>query len=74
MTCKQLGFETGIPLCCAPYGYIKSHGTIESVHCQGHERRLTECSYQTPYGSMCSMDYAASACYNNTMLKDFGRL
>lgn len=67
VTCRQLGYETGLPLCCAPYGYIKSHGLMETVMCRGDETRLTNCKHEPPYGSMCSMDYAATACYNGSL-------
>lgn len=69
VTCRQLGFKSGVPLCCAPYGYIKSHGTMETIKCRGDEKRLTNCPHELPYGSMCSMDYAAAACFNGSLPK-----
>ncbi|XP_052791481.1 deleted in malignant brain tumors 1 protein-like isoform X3 [Mya arenaria] len=69
VTCGQLGYETGLPLCCAPYGYIKSHGMMEGLQCKGSEARLTDCPHSPPYGVMCSMDYAAAACYNRSTLE-----
>ncbi|XP_060571753.1 deleted in malignant brain tumors 1 protein-like isoform X2 [Ruditapes philippinarum] len=70
VTCSQLGFDSGVPLCCSPYGYIKSHGTMETIKCKGNEAKLTDCPHELPYGSMCSMDYAAAACFNGSLPKE----
>ena len=39
------------------------------MKCKGNEAKLTDCPHELPYGSMCSMDYAAAACYNGSLPK-----
>ncbi|XP_052276945.1 deleted in malignant brain tumors 1 protein-like isoform X3 [Dreissena polymorpha] len=71
VVCRQLGFETGFPLHNAPYGYIKAPGTMEAVQCNGNEKKITDCPHNIPYVSMCSMDYAAAACFNRSTLEKY---
>ena len=69
VTCRQLGYGTGLPLCCSSYGYRKSKDFSDNVRCVGNERRLTDCPHDPPFGNVCSMDYAAVACYNGSLPK-----
>ena len=69
VTCQQLGYINGLPLCCSPYGYRKTKEFMDNVKCVGNERRLTDCKHNVPHGNVCSLDYAAVACYNGSLPK-----
>ena len=69
MTCRQLGYQTGLSMCCSPYGYRKTKEFIDNVKCVGTEKRLSDCNNGVLYGHVCSMDYAAAACYNGSLPK-----
>lgn len=66
VTCKQLGLQHGVSVCCGAYGYMYAKGVMDNVTCTGSEESLLKCSSTPPYSS-CSRDYAAVACYNGTL-------
>lgn len=66
VTCRQLGYENGVSICCGAYGYLYSQSLAERIQCRGNETKLHDCKFDNPFGS-CSVDYAAVACYNGSL-------
>ncbi|XP_052098351.1 deleted in malignant brain tumors 1 protein-like [Mytilus californianus] len=66
VTCRQLGLQHGVSVCCGAYGYMYTKGVLDNVTCSGPEDSLLKCDSSAPYSS-CSRDYAAVACYNGTL-------
>ena len=63
VTCKQLGLQYGVPLCCNAFG--RDYGiNIErsNLTCTGSELRLNDCRYTTE--SCQSNQYASVVCSN----------
>ena len=73
VTCRQLGYERGVSICCGAYGYLYAKGVIDKLECVGNETRLLNCTHHPPPGS-CSQDYAAVACFNGTLPGNRGNL
>ncbi|KAL3866131.1 hypothetical protein ACJMK2_043461, partial [Sinanodonta woodiana] len=67
VTCGQLHFEKGLPLCCAPYGYTSTMGFMDNMQCTGSEKKLIDCQHGPPYGQSCMMDYASVFCYDGEL-------
>lgn len=68
VTCRILGYQRGIPLCCSPYGFSFKNPIMSSFKCNGDERHLTDCQSTTAIGlnTCVSQDYASVACYNES--------
>ena len=67
VTCKILGYQSGLPLCCAPYGYSFRNTILGGVTCQGNEKHMTDCSTSliaTNDNTCFPQEYASVACYN----------
>lgn len=72
MTCRQLGYERGLSVCCGAYGYSYDTGVIDKVNCTGNEKSLLNCTAQPPVAA-CHQDYAAVACYNGQLPSNDGK-
>ncbi|XP_076465930.1 scavenger receptor cysteine-rich domain-containing protein DMBT1-like [Babylonia areolata] len=70
ITCRNLGYENGVHLCCGAYGRT-IFPLMDSVQCGGSERDLTLCPHQVPRRHTCSGNSVAVACYNGTRPTDF---
>lgn len=66
VTCRQLGYEHGLSVCCGAYGYSYDTGIIDKVNCSGNEKSLLNCTAAPPVAA-CHQDYAAVACYNGQL-------
>jgi len=46
VVCKQLGYDGGVPFCCAAFGYdYGDEFAMNHVVCDGSESSIQECSY-----------------------------
>lgn len=72
MTCRQLGYDHGLSVCCGAYGYSYDTGIIDKVNCSGNEKSLLNCTAQPPVAA-CHQDYAAVACYNGQLPSKNGK-
>ncbi|KAK3606288.1 hypothetical protein CHS0354_037964 [Potamilus streckersoni] len=64
VTCRELGFQYGMSLCCSAAGPIDLPIVMANVSCNGTESSLTKCSVNTNNLSCLSGTYATVVCTN----------
>jgi len=72
VTCRELGYENAINMCCHAFGHLKfalSDG--KAFNCFGNETTLSECpTVPQTYCPGLPSNYASVYCYNDTLSKD----